>query len=423
MGRGIASGSFCDRSYLSGALAAACIRGLGHSKSNDWLRASVLALRLRSRDSVDGKEMDDSLQDRLTNLNTNENSRLFWVVDALMQSLDPTDSPYQRLIAICPQEGPVSLDAERDLEWIKEALGDACNSAEDRRLLLEAATFLPRDDDGWQNHLLELKPLVDDQPSLVSFLDEQLKQTKYDEHHARWQRQTEYGKQEQQQKKAEAKAAWTKFWHEVAQHPDRAFSPEHGFGTARNLWQAMSRDGDYGRSTGWNRRFIEVQFGEDIADRLRCTLMGIWRNDYVTLASERPKNQRNTHLTSWRLGLAAIYAEAEDQLWASKLSEDEAKLAARYSILELGGLPPWLAQLVEAWPSAVEAVLGNELSWELNCGIHANGHSKLLQNLNYGPKRVGKLFLPQLLVWLGQNPKTHHDSEIPGRLLLAVFDR
>ena len=67
--------------------------------------------------------------------------------------------------------------------------------------------------------------------------------------------------------------------------------------------------------------------------------MNIWREDNPTLPSERPEGERGTYLTRWQLGLAALYAEAEDPLWATKLTEDESKLAARHATIELNGLP------------------------------------------------------------------------------------
>jgi hypothetical protein len=39
--------------------------------------------------------------------------------------------------------------------------------------------------------------------------------------------------------------------------------------------------------------------------------MHIWRNDFPSLPSERPEDQRNRYLSRWQLGLAALYAEAK----------------------------------------------------------------------------------------------------------------
>ena len=128
--------------------------------------------------------------------------------------------------------------------------------------------------------------------------------------------------------------------------------------------------------------------------------MNIWREDHPTLPSERPEDKRGTYLVRWQLGLAALYAEAEDPSWATKLTEEEAKLAVRFAPIQLNGLPNWMESLVNAHPDAVDAILGNELSWELKRDPRAHGHSMLLQDISYAPEPVAKFFLPRLREWL-----------------------
>ena len=162
----------------------------------------------------------------------------------------------------------------------------------------------------------------------------------------------------------------------------------------------MSHDGEDSRASGWNRRFIEDQFGKETADRLRRILMNIWREDHPTLPSERPEDERSTYLVCWQLGLAALYAEAEDPSWATKLTEEEAKLAVRFAPIQLNGLPNWMESLVNVHPDAVDAILGNELSWELKRDSCAHDHPMLLQSISYTPEPIAKLFLPRLREWL-----------------------
>ena len=154
----------------------------------------------------------------------------------------------------------------------------------------------------------------------------------------------------------------------------RAPSPPKVVGTQFGIsGSAMSNDGEDSRASGWNRRFIEGQFGKETADRLRCALMNVWRKDHPTLPSERPEDQRGTLLYRWQLGLAALYAEAEDPSWATKLSEEEAALAVRYAPIELNGLPTWIENLVdESIQGAVDSILGQrvELGIEKGTEVH-----------------------------------------------------
>ncbi len=400
----------CDRPHLSGALAATCERGLDISQDDEWLHAGVLALRLHHRDYGDDEPIK-SLRQRLSNLNAEDNARLFWVEDALVQSLHDFKDPWRRLAEITIHDGPLQLKSERDLAWVSEALGDTTRDAGERAMLLEAAIRLSPDRDNWKEHAESLRPLIIDEPSFVDRLDDWLKPSKHEKEHRRWERKQAERKKHEERQKAKNRASWVQFWREVANQPEGAFSSERGWNTAWNLWHAMRHDGDDSRSSGWNRRFIEEQFNPETADRLRRVLMTIWRDDNPTLPSERPEGERNTFLVRWQLGLAAIYAEAEDREWANKLSDAEARLAARYAPIELNGLPQWLEDLVGVHPSAVDQALGNELSWELNQAPGAHGHSSLLQGIGYASENVARQFLPRLESWLDAGGDRASDAD------------
>ena len=389
----------CDRSYLSSALAATCMHGLDGSKSDLWLYASVLAVRLNNQEY--GKdETQKELQKRLRNLSADENARLFWTEDSLVQSLNPISNPRMRLVKVTSNEGIVKLLAERDLNWIKEALSDITLSEKDRAMLLEAAICLVPNRDQNRDHVSGLKPLVADNPSLLAIIDERLKPSKHDKDLERWKKRDAKWKKQQEQKKAKAKAKWIEFWREVVEHPENVFSSERSSDTAWNLWKAMSRDGKYSRESGWNRRFMEEHFGIETADKLRLILMNIWRDHTPTLPSERPENQRGSYRDLWLFGLAGLYAEAEDPSWVNKLSEEEAKLAVRYAAIQFNELPNWMESLVGVHPGAVDAILGKEFTRELERNPGTHGHSTLLQKIHHTSDSVAKFFLPRIRGWL-----------------------
>lgn len=388
-----------DRPHLSGALAASCELGLDMSQDTEWLHAGALALRLHHRDHGDDEPIK-SLRERLSNLSAEGNARLFWVEDALLQSLHEFKDPWRRLAEITIHDGPVQLRPDRDLTWVSEALGDTTRDAGERAMLLEAAIRLSPDRDTWKEHVQGLKPLVADEPSFVQRIDDWLKPSKHDKEHRRWEKKQAERKKQEERRKAKNRASWVQFWREVANQPETAFSNEQSWNTAWNLWRTMRHDGDDSRSSGWNRRFIEDQFNKETADKLRRVLTKIWRDDCPTFPSERPEGDRNTLLVRWQLGLAAIYAEAEDPDWTAKLSEAEAELAARYAPIELNGLPQWVDGLGFRHPNAVDRTLGKELSWELSRPPGKHGHSSLLQGIGYATERVARLFLPRLESWL-----------------------
>ncbi|ELY3760174.1 ATP-binding protein [Cronobacter universalis] len=388
-----------DRPHLSGILAATCERGLDINQGDQWLYGGVIAIRLHHIDHYDPEPIK-SLRKRLLNLKAVENERLFWVENALLQSLHEITDPWMRLSEIIIHDGPMQLRPDRDLTWVNEALGDTTRDVGERAMLLEAAIRLSPDRHTSKEHIEGLRPLIVDEHSLVQRLDDWLKPSEHDKEHHRWEKMQAEREKQEERRKAKNRASWILFWREVANQPESAFSKEQSWNTAWNLWRAMSHEGADSRSSGWNRRFIEEQFNQETADKLRRVLMKIWRDDHPTLPSERPEGERNTFLVRWQLGLAAIYAEAEAPDWAAKLSNAEAELAARYAPIELNGLPQWIAGLVDTHPNAVDRTLGNELSWELNQPSDERGHSSLLQGIDYAPEGVASLFLPRLESWL-----------------------
>lgn len=388
-----------DRPYLIEGLAATCERGLEISKDDKWLHACVLVLRLHHR----GFREDESikwLRERLTNLNEQDNARLFWVVDTFLQSLHQVKDPWERFAEITNYGREVQLRSDRDLAWVIEELGNIKQNIDDRAILLEAAIRLSPNSETWKEHVEGLRYLVADEHSFVNRIDECLKPSKYEKERRRWKKEEADRKNREERRKAKTRASWILFWREIANKPEDAFSSEKSWNTAWSLWHAMSHKGDDSQLSGWNRSFIEEHFNPETADRLRRVLMTIWRNDHPTLPSERPEAERNTYLVRWQLGLVAIYAEAEDVAWAVKLSDSEALLVVRYALIELNRFPQWMDILADMHPNAVEKTLGIELSWELTQPPEKHVHSGLLQKISSAPEKVARLFLPRIESWL-----------------------
>lgn len=390
-----------DHSHACSALATVCIRGLKAAQTIDWLKPSVLALRL-----VDpNKHVDEvfkQLWQQLEALPAKYQELLFWAQDALLQSVNPTDDPSDRLFAIAFRDYSFPLDYDRDKDWIEHSLADTSRTLADRSLLLEAAISLNTRQEKKYDLIAELKPLVSDRSELLTMIDECCENlSKNDREFRRIEMEDEKRKQKQERKEQKAFASWLGLWREVTDDCDTAFSAENSENTAWNLWRVMNQAGN----EQWNRRFIETQFDKETADRLRLVLMKQWRNDLPTLPSERPAESRGTTLVHWSQGLAGIYAEAEDPHWASKLSKEEAKLAARYALMELNGLPLWLEALIQAHPEAVDATLGEEVTWELNCPADVQWHSMLLQSIAYASDPIIQAFIPRLWAWFEANHK------------------
>ena len=322
--------------------------------------------------------------------------------------------------------GVISLNPDQDVNWILATLSDPKKPLADRTLMLDAAMYYMWDGQGnKRDYVRTLENHVSDHPSLIARIDEFLKPIPANLEIARMEKANQKRRKMAEQQHAKDHASWVSFWKAVAENPHTAFSPDQAGNTAWNLWQAMKRSGQESRASGWNRRFIEQYFNKEVADRLRTTMISIWRSDRPTLRSERPENEKGTFLIRWQLGLAAIAAEAEDPNWARMLSVEEAELATRYAPIELNGFPSWLETLALAHPTALEAVLGPELTSELNETANTNFFPILLHNVSHAASCVSSLFLPRLRSWLDENAHRVRDGEhtiVPTERLRYVVD-
>lgn len=398
------------RQFLLPALAATCLRQIRNGTTPpDVMRSTAIALRLAERE-YDHTEPAKQLAAALSDLPADARRLMFEAEDTFLQAYQPQTAPFKRYARLAFHRAAMHLGAV-DAGWVLASLADRGRSADDRAMMLEAAIRIRDDNVEWTEHLTLLKSHVVDLPDLVERLDQLAQPRKPDPEELRGQREDAKRRKHDERREAKAHASWMMFWREIVNDPEAVFTTDRSENTAWNLWRAMERNGEESRASGWNRRFIERHFGKEVADRLRLAVMEFWRKDRPTLRSERPEEEKGTYLTRWQLGLAGIYAEAEDSQWAEKLSQDEAELALRYVSIELNGFPAWLEGFATVHPAAVDTVLGTELTAELD--EPAVGHSGMLQDIQYGAPAVARLFVPRLRAWLdaGKWRLGHNEDE------------
>jgi hypothetical protein len=381
------------------SLLAACDRQFREGVTSDGLfRSSVLVLRFAKEDQQD--EATKDLRSFLANATPAQREAAFWEDASFVQALHTTNDAWNRVFNLS-HHGGIRLNPKKDRDWIIRRLSDTAASLADREMMLYAAMIeLIRPGDDVRAITEGLKAYVADAPPLMTIIDNRLKPAPDNEKTLQLQEESARRKREAEKEESKARASWVKFWKEVATKPDVMFDDARADNTAWNLWQAMERSGSESRASGWNRKFIEQQFDRGVADRLRSALQMLWRKFKPTLRSERPNDQKNTYQVRWQLGLAAIYAEAEDDAWATELSEDEARLAARYAPMQLNGFPSWLEGLAGAHPKAIDDTLGAELSLSLREPAPDSDASMWLQNVRYASPAIARLFTPRIKAWL-----------------------
>lgn len=390
------------RPDLLAALIAVCRRQAGEAVQTErWIDSSMLAIRLSKQDQQDNAELQE-LRIALDALPPETRERAFWKEDAFLARLHQPRDAWHRVFDRT-RYGGIRLDQERDAAWVRRRLSDPNEPLDHREMMLQTEMLLFNLHVPDRRVFVEgLKQFVDDAPGLKTVIENNLKPQTVSAELRRMEAANQRHAKQAERRGAKALASWIGFWREIEKHPGAVFAPERAQNTAWNLWQALERSGQESRASGWNRRFIEDQFGRGIADRLRETMMTAWREDEPTLRSERPPDQRNTFLVRWQFGLAGIYAEAEDDRWVDRLTEKEAELASRYAPLELNGFPSWLERLIAKYPAAVDRILGNELSVSLRDAASEGTYSMFLQNVSYAPPKVASLFIPRIRAWLSE---------------------
>lgn len=392
------------KQHLVNALAAVCLRQvLEGCRKNELFHSSSAALRFAQDEYVSAKEPVTELKRVLGLLPDPYREALFWADIAFTQQFQPEADPWNRLYRT-RQHGPIYLDSQRDSAWVLKNLGNKTLRLAERMVALELAIQFWDGQVDREQYLRTLKLLVSDCQELSGFLGKQLQPVKLNPKYQRLERQAQKAEEHRKRRDAKNFASWRNFWREVSNDPDKAFGEGREENTAWDLWHAATSEGD-SEVAGWNRTFIEKYFNKEVADRLRLTLMALWRKDRPTLRCERPEAEKNTCLSQWQIGLAAIYAESEDIDWASKLSHEEALLATRYAPLAFNRLPNWLANLAVAHPLAVKTILGAELASELSETAKQDQYFQILKQLQHETQPIIELFCPQLSQWLdSQSP-------------------
>jgi hypothetical protein len=375
-----------------------CIRLLEHGfKSNELIQASVLAMRVPGATGL--REESTELRALLEALPTDTRRQIFeadLACIAVFKSEQGAQDLYVRLV----YRGVLSYTTARDWQWAIVALSEPETAAESRALLLQLAVDLAVGGSSGAAEFDDICRAVADSAALMTQLNKAIAANKPSE--AVLHMQEEQRKRVERRKRdfANQREGWLAFWREIANRPTLALAPGRLDSTIWNLWLVLCKKAgsDEGR---WDRAFLETHFGHEVTNDVRRALMSYWRCGKPSVRSERKVGEKSTHLTVWSIGLMGIYAEAEDQDWATRLSGDEVELAARYSLLKLNGLPSWLVALAEAHAAQVERVIGDELNDELaEPPGKDRWHSMLLQALRHGPAQITRLLQPRLVAWL-----------------------
>lgn len=385
------------RHDLVAALESVCVKRLSAGQvDRELTQACALAGLLQSRDQGVSRE-ERSLHHALDAAESDLRGQIFWAQSRLTKGLVSTEkrNAVSRLF-LMQNLGSFTLDPKKDLDWIAAAAENQAGAPYERELAVELAidaTHRLDDNSVW---VAKLGAAVADHSPLSKRVSDFEAALAAPRQVAAWEQKQAERDEAKRRKHSKGIASWIEFHRElVGSHAP--YAEDRLTLTAYNLWRVVELGAREQGRDGWGRKFLEGFFDLRVIDRMQDVFGRAWRLSTPTLRSERPADEKNLVEQHMRVGLMGIYAEAERPGWASKLSAEEAQLACRYVPHEYSGMPAFVDDLAAVHPGAIEAVLGGELTDELETADR--GHATSLHQLRSASPSVVALLLPRLRAW------------------------
>lgn len=219
--------------------------------------------------------------------------------------------------------------------------------------------------------------------------------------------------QRRKEERDERDQSWREFADDVRANPERvrnAVPPSDNKVDSwlYHLWMLLDGIGE-------NRGHFAISdlspliplFGVTVVEAFRDALIGFWRHFTPTLASERPPEKRNTTYHFDCMALVGITLEADTApQWASRLSHEDAVLAARFAMNELNGFPVWLESLARDHPDAVREVLLRASMLE-RAALEDAGQFMVLADIAHAGKAVTATIAADLYELLDSGARIH----------------
>lgn len=381
--------------HVAPALALLCDRQIldaPGTRDASLCRACVIANRF-DLDRVDVRYLSRDLKKRFE-ADAGLREEAFWAEVALVDELAPPEDEFERYFR-ARHEGLLEVPNEADRPWLEKALRDSADPSR-RVVALHALMDLWRWRGRVETELDGLRVATGDDVGLTEIL--RLGTSSAPNPDAeKMKRDRQRRALVQEGRKQQYKAAWIEWREKLVADPETAFSSTTSFSTVSHLhkWLANNKRAE-GRSNVWNIEALRQAFGEDVAKRAERAFREIWRANPPTLWSQRRREERNSTLWVWTYGLSGLAAEAEAPGWSTRLTPDEARVAAAYATLEINNFPAWLETLMASHPHEASEVIGGELSAELALGAESEFLSTL-QYLARAGHAIKRLFFPQIL--------------------------
>ena len=383
--------------YIAPALALLCGRqlagGRGNFETESLMWCAVVAVRFGCHRTA-ANDSVTLLREQLSEKPARREAA-FWKNLELTDATVPSENDWNRLYRV-QHEGAVGQLGESDRPWLEAAL--AYSSMPHRRgvalqALLQLWIYRGRAEDEAARIVAE----VQDDPNLTEEVRKRTAPPGPNPEVERMERNDRRRRCIAEARESKRLEQWRKWREEICADPESAFMEGRRDATIATLsdWLRAKSDSST-RYDCWDENALKEAIGERVTGLAVAAFRAFWRTQCPEMWSQRPPEERNSTPWVWIDGLCGLHAETSIPGWAKDLTAEEARVAAALATVELNGFPEWLSELAAAHPESVDAVLGVELTAQLDLAREQT-HLPLLENLSRAGPELRRLFAPRLL--------------------------
>jgi hypothetical protein len=294
-----------------------------------------------------------------------------------------------------------------DATWLMEDMGSR-ESGEDVRLATNGALQVWLDggsDPGLLERIRAVSGSAEVQRTIESWLAPPVRNDEFARQEAEHRRHVDRDAIEDARKDQ----TWIDFRSELVADPRILldFGPPDGGnvdGRLYHLWHLLSRLGD-------NQSHYAIAdisplrrlFGDAVTEVFREAMIAYWRLLDTRLPIDVPPEERRTSRANDLMGIVGVTLEAGSRTgWARGLSDDQARLAARFATRELNGFPKWLDDLALAHPAVVAETLWRYVAVDL-LPTNEPEYRSHLEDVATAGDAVAAVMAPLMVDWLEAN--------------------
>jgi len=142
-------------------------------------------------------------------------------------------------------------------------------------------------------------------------------------------------------------------------------------------------------------KILEPDFGPDVAQFYRDSVVFFWRHHSAQLRSEGAPSGRVTYAVL--AGLSGLAIESrENPGWLEGLNLEQIDRACRFAAFEMNGFPAWFAQLFQRYPDEVGRFLLQEVKRELEAGAPNEDSHQIIQSIKWGAEWSWEWMAPHI---------------------------